>query len=234
MYSPGLLIIFIVFLALSAFVSWQLKRRFKKYSTIPSAGNKSGREVAEAMLSSNGIRNVSVICGEGSLTDHYNPSNKTISLSPDVYNGRNVSAAAVAAHECGHAVQDARSYAFLSLRSALVPLQNISSTVLNAIFIGMFIGAFLLPSIFPINLALQIIIICYGVFTLFAFITLPVEIDASHRALVWLNSNGVTSTDTHGYAKDALKWASYTYVVAALSSLVTLLYYIMIYMGRRN
>jgi hypothetical protein len=229
-----LLLIFIVFAALSGLVSWQLKSRFKKYSQIPSANNMSGREVALKMLNDNGIYNVNVVSVEGSLSDHYNPMTKTVNLSPDVYNGRSVSAAAVAAHECGHAIQDAHAYAFLRFRSALVPLQNISGKVINIIFIAMFAGAFLLPGLLPMKLALEIIIACYAIFTTFAFVTLPVEIDASRRALQWLNSTGVTAIDTHGYAKDALKWAAYTYVVAALSALATLLYYVMIYTSRRD
>ena len=143
-----------------------------------------------------------------------------------------MASAAVAAHECGHAVQHANSYSFLEFRSALVPLQSISANILNFIFIAMMLGAFSLPNIFSYDLALQIIIACYSIFTLFAFVTLPVEIDASRRALVWLNTAGITHQSTHGKAKDALKWAAYTYVVAALSALVTLIYYIMIYTNR--
>lgn len=233
-FSPELLIIFITFLILSSVVNWQLKSRFKKYSNVPSSGNKSGKDIAEEMLYHAGIRNVSVVSVSGSLSDHYNPSTKSVNLSTDVYHGRSVAAAAVAAHECGHAIQDARSYSMLSLRTALVPLQNISAKVLNVIFIAMFFGAFMLPSLFSYDLALQIIIACYAIFTLFAFITLPVEIDASKRALAWLKSSGSTASDTHGYAKDALKWASYTYLVAALSSLATLLYYLMLFLGRRD
>lgn len=234
MYSSPLFIIFIVFAALSGLASWQLRRRFKKYSAIPSQGNLSGREVAEKMLQSNGIYNVNVVSVAGNLSDHYNPENKSVNLSPDVFNGRNVAAAAVAAHECGHAIQDAHSYTFLKLRTMLVPLQNVSSKVLNIIFIAMFAGAILLPSLMPMMLALQIIIVCYAMFTIFAFVTLPVEIDASRKALAWLSSGGVTSASTQGYAKDALKWAAFTYVIAALSSLATLLYYIMVYMNRRS
>lgn len=170
----------------------------------------------------------------GQLTDHYNPANRTINLSDDVYHGRSVAAAAVAAHETGHAVQHYQSYAFLEFRSALVPLQNVSAKVLNIIFIAMFAGSLLLPQLFPMKLALQIVIAAYTIFTLFAFVTLPVEIDASRRALVWLSSSGITSGNTHSQAKDALKWAAYTYVVAALSALATLVYYIMIYTSRRD
>lgn len=234
MFSSPLFIIFIVFAALSGIASWQLRRRFERYSHIPTEGNLSGRDVAVKMLESNGIYNVSVVYTEGSLSDHYNPENRTVNLSSDVYHGRNVAAAAVAAHECGHAIQDANSYSFLRLRTMLVPLQNVSSKVLNFIFIAMFIGAFVLPNLMPMGLALQIIIVCYALFTIFAFITLPVEVDASMRAIAWLNSSGITSASTNGYAKDALKWAAYTYLIAALSSLATLLYYIMIYTSRRD
>lgn len=229
-----LLVIFIFFMLLSLFVSWQLKRRFAKYSQIALGRGLSGREIAEKMLSDHGIRNVSIVVGEGALTDHYNPATMTVSLSPDVYHGRHISAASVAAHECGHAIQHAQSYAFLQLRSMLVPVQNVSAKVLNIIFIALFVGAIFLPRLMPFELALPIIIACYGVLTAFAFITLPVEIDASRRALVWLSNSGLTTYDNHGYAKDALKWAAYTYVVAALSSLATLLYYIWMYTSSRD
>ncbi len=234
MFTSPLFLIFIFFALLSWLVSARLKSRFKKYSEVPLAGGLAGNEVAERMLQSNGIRNVRVISVEGQLTDHYNPADRTINLSHDVYYGRNVAAAAVAAHETGHAIQHYQSYAFLEFRSALVPLQNVSAKVLNVIFIAMFVGAFLLPGLMPMKLALQIIIAAYAIFTLFAFVTLPVEIDASRRALAWLNTSGVTSGQAHEQAKDALKWAAYTYVVAALSALATLVYYIMIYTSRRD
>jgi len=218
-------IIFGGFMLLSLIVGQQLKGRFKRYSKIPTNGYISGREVAERMLYENGITDVRVVSVPGQLTDHYNPKNKTINLSKEVYHGTNVSAAAVAAHETGHAIQHANAYAWLSLRSALVPLQNVSETIMNIIFIGLFFGSFLLGG-FNIQFAGTIIIACYTIFTLFAFITLPVEFDASKRALVWLNGAGITSYDSHPKAKDALKWAAMTYVVAALSSLAMLLYYI--------
>ncbi|MGQ1890108.1 zinc metallopeptidase [Thermophagus sp. OGC60D27] len=229
-----MIVIFLFFMIASLIVSAQLKRRFKKYSQTPLNSNLSGREVAEKMLHDNGIYDVKVLSARGHLTDHYNPANKTVNLSETVYNGRNVAAAAVAAHECGHAVQHAQSYAPLKLRSALVPVQNISSRILNAIFIMMFFGAFMLPNFITFDLALQIIIACYAVFTLFAFITLPVEINATRRALAWLHSANITSGRNHHQAQDALKWAAYTYVVAALSALATLAYYVMIFMGRRD
>lgn len=234
MFTSPLFLIFIFFALLSWIVSSRLKSRFQKYSQVPLPGGLSGREVAERMLQSSGIKNVQVMSVGGQLTDHYNPANRTINLSDDVYHGRSVAAAAVAAHETGHAVQHYQSYAFLEFRSALVPLQNVSAKVLNIIFIAMFAGSLLLPQLFPMKLALQIVIAAYTIFTLFAFVTLPVEIDASRRALVWLSSSGITSGNTHSQAKDALKWAAYTYVVAALSALATLVYYIMIYTSRRD
>ena len=194
----------------------------------------SGRNVAEKMLRDNGIVDVRVISVKGQLTDHYNPTDKTVNLSESVYYGQNVSAAAVAAHECGHAIQHAHQYAPLKLRTALVPLQNISAKILNFIFIAMFFGMFFIGGIFTPNTALILFIICYGIFTLFAFVTLPVEVDASRRALAWLGNSGVTNYSNHDQAKDALKWAAYTYLVAALSSLAMLLYYIMLFTGRRD
>ncbi|NPA37943.1 MAG: zinc metallopeptidase [Chlorobi bacterium] len=234
MFSLPLLMIFIVFAVLSMVVSGRLKSKFAEYSRIPVNGGLTGREIAERMLRDNGIYNVEVKSVPGQLTDHYNPANHTINLSPDVYSGRNVAAAAVAAHETGHAVQHAHSYAMLQLRTALVPLQNVSAKIINFMFIAMFFGAFMIGGWFSYDFALKVIIACYGIFTLFAFITLPVEIDASRRALAWLDTSGVVSGPAHDKAKDALKWAAYTYVVAALSSLATLLYYVMIFLGRRD
>jgi Zn-dependent membrane protease YugP len=234
MFTSPLFIIFIVFMLLSWIVSSQLKSRFKKYSKVPIDRGLSGREIAEKMLRDNGINDVRVVSVKGQLSDHYNPANKTVNLSEGVYGGRSVASAAVAAHECGHAVQHARAYAPLKLRSALVPIQNVSSRILNAIFIMMFFGSFLLPSFLSLDTALLVIIACYAVFSLFAVITLPVEINASSRALAWLSSSGITSGHNHGQAKDALKWAAYTYVVAALSALATLAYYLMIFFGRRD
>ncbi|GAF04227.1 zinc metallopeptidase [Saccharicrinis fermentans] len=231
MYDPFLLLIFGAFFLLSWIVSSRLKSKFKKYAKIPMSYGMTGRDVAEKMLKDNGIYDVKVVSVPGKLTDHYNPANRTVNLSPEVYSGQGVSSAAVAAHECGHAVQHAQGYAPLEMRSALVPIQNISGSVLNIIFMVMIFGAFLLPGLLPYKLALQIIIMCYSVFTLFAFVTLPVEINATQRALTWLDSSGVATGAVHDKAKDALKWAAYTYVVAALSSLVTLLYYVLRYVG---
>lgn len=230
----GHILIFVVFLVISLVVGQTLKFKFKKYSKIPLGSGKTGKDVAEKMLRDNGISDVNVICVQGRLTDHYNPANKTVNLSEDVYYGQSISSAAVAAHECGHAVQHAMAYAPLKLRTALVPLQNISAQILNFIFIAMFFGMAFVGGIFSINTALIIFIVCYGIFTLFAFVTLPVEINASQRALVWLADSGITNESNHDMAKDALKWAAYTYLVAALSSLAMLLYYIMLFMGRRN
>jgi len=230
----GQLVILGVFMLLSWIVSAQLKSRFRRYSQIPVNYGMSGRDVAEKMLHENGITDVSVISVEGQLTDHYNPMDKTVNLSKDVYHGKNVSAAAVAAHESGHAIQHAQAYAPLKFRSALVPIQNVSAKVMNFIFIAMFFGAFAFQRILSFDLAIIVIIACYAIFTLFALVTLPVEINASQRALAWLSNANVTGYDSFPQAKDALKWAAYTYVVAALSSLAMLLYYVFLLLGRRD
>ncbi len=226
------IIIVVGFMLLSWIVSARLKSKFKKYSTIPMNYGMTGKDVAEKMLRENGLTDVQVISVEGELTDHYNPVNKTVNLSRGVYYGNHVAAGAVAAHECGHAIQHATAYSWLSLRSAMVPIQNVTSTVMNAIFLIMMFGSFIIHGLFPI--ALPIIIACYAIFTAFAFITLPVEINASNRALVWLNGAGITSYETHPKAQDALRSAAYTYVVAALSSLAMLLYWISVYLGSRD
>lgn len=221
-------IIFIGIAVLSYMVQASLNSKFKKYSKVPLHNGMTGREVAEKMLRDNGIYDVRVVSTSGMLTDHFNPANKTVNLSEGVYSSCSVAAAAVAAHECGHAVQHARAYAPLQMRSALVPVVQFSSSVMSWILLA---GILLINS-FP---QLLLIGIClFAMTTLFSFITLPVEIDASRRALVWLNSAGITSASNHGMAKDALKSAAYTYVVAALGSLATLVYYIMIYTGRRG
>lgn len=221
-------IIFIGIAILSFIVQSSLKSKFDKYSKVPLYNGMTGREVAEKMLRDNGIYDVRVISTPGMLTDHFNPTNKTVNLSEGVYSSCSVAAAAVAAHECGHAVQHARAYAPLQMRSALVPVVQFSSSIMSWILLA---GILLINS-FP---QLLLIGIClFAMTTLFSFITLPVEIDASRRALVWLNSAGITNASNHGMAKDALKSAAYTYVVAALGSLATLVYYIMIYMGRRE
>ncbi|MEI7830149.1 MAG: zinc metallopeptidase [Prolixibacteraceae bacterium] len=221
-------IIFIGFALASWLVSHQLKRRFAEYSKIPTANGMSGKEVVEKMLRDNMIYGVKIESVEGQLTDHYNPADKTINLSEEVYYGTNVAAAAVAAHETGHAVQHAQAYAWLGLRSSLVPAVSFSSRYLQWVLLA---GILMVQS-FPALLLFGIFL--FAMTTLFSFITLPVEINASNRALVWLQTSGITTTQTHDKAEDALRWAGYTYVVAALSSLATLLYYVSIYMGRRN
>ena len=221
-------IIFIAIAVLSWAIGGMLKRKFKEYSQIPTTNSISGKEVAENFLRDNDIQDVSIVCTEGTLTDHYNPATKTVNLSKDVFYGTNVAAAAVAAHECGHALQHAHSYYWLSLRSKLVPAVSFASKwVMWVLLAGM-----ILIKAFP-NLML-IGIILFALTTLFSFVTLPVEIDASRRALAWLSTNNVTSRESHPKAEHALRLAAYTYVVAALASLATLLYYIMIFAGRRN
>jgi Zn-dependent membrane protease YugP len=221
-------IIFIVFMILSWIVSATLKSKFKKYSKIPLDSGMSGRDVAERMLRDNGIFDVKVESVAGSLTDHYNPQNKTINLSQDVYNSRSIAAAAVAAHETGHAVQHATAYAWLSFRSKMVPVVSFSSKWVQWVLLA----GVILVNTFP-GLLLGGIVL-FALTTLFSFITLPVEINASQRALAWLSTTGITSYQNHDKAKDALKWAAYTYVIAALGSLATLLYYIMIFTGSRD
>jgi uncharacterized protein len=221
-------IIFGVFMLLSWLISLQLKSKFKKYSQVPINYNLTGKEVAEKMLKDNGIMDVKVISTPGQLSDHYNPVNKTVNLSEGVYNNSNVAAAAIAAHECGHAVQHATAYSFLQMRSKLVPTVSFASKWVQWVLLA---GVLLVQS-FPYLLFFGILL--FGLTTLFSFITLPVEINASKRALVWLNSSGITNVQNHDKAEDALRWAAYTYVIAALGSLATLLYYIMIFMGRRN
>ena len=213
---------------LSWIVSMTLKSKFSKYSKIPLDNGMSGREVAEKMLHDNGITGVTIGSVEGQLTDHYNPADKTINLSQEVYNGRSISSAAVAAHECGHAVQHAKAYAWLGLRSNLVPVVSFASKWVQWILIA----GILMVRTFPALLLAGIIL--FALTTLFSFITLPVEIDASRRALAWLSNAGITSYQNHALAQDALKWAAYTYVIAALGSLATLLYYIMIFTGSRR
>jgi len=221
-------IIFIGFMLLSLVVSLTLKSKFKKYSQIPLDNGMSGKEVAEKMLRDSGIYDVKVECVEGQLTDHYNPANKTINLSQDVYSGRSVSSAAVAAHETGHAVQHAKAYAWLGFRSSLVPAVSFASKYVQWILL---IGILLVQR-FPGILLAGIIL--FALTTIFSFITLPVEINASKRALAWLSNSGITVYQNYDKAQDALKWAAYTYVIAALSSLATLLYYLAIFTGARS
>ena len=215
----------------SMYVSNKLKSKFKKYSDIKLQNGLSGREIAEKMLADNGILDVKVTSVGGMLTDHYNPANKTVNLSEGVYNQRNAAAAAVAAHECGHAVQHATAYSWLQLRSKIVPAVGISSKLSNiVIMVGLVLsasGTALGSGIFLIGILL------FAVTTAFAFITLPVEFDASNRALAWLEKEKMVTTNEYDGAKDALKWAARTYVVAALGSLATLLYFVSMFMGRR-
>jgi len=222
-------IIFIGIALLSWLVSSSLKSKFQKYSYIPLPAGLTGREVAERMLHENGIFDVKITSVNGHLTDHYNPVNKTINLSEPVYRSNNIAAAAVAAHECGHAIQHAKAYAPLKLRTMLVPVVSFSSNIMQWILLA---GMLMLKT-FPQLLLIGIVL--FACTTLFSFITLPVEINASRRALVWLRSTGITNMLTQSKAEDALRSAAYTYVVAALGSLAALLYYIMIFMGgRRN
>ncbi len=209
-------------------ISNRLKGKFRKYSQVGLRTGMSGREVAESMLRHFGIHDVQIIQGQGFLSDHYNPLTKTVSLSPDVFQGRSVAAAAVAAHECGHAVQHANAYAWLKMRSAIVPIVNVAAMAQQ----WLLLGAFLLLNSFP--QLMLITIIAFAITTVFAFITLPVEFDASSRALVWLDESGVTHGAEYDGAKDALWWAAMTYVSAALSSLVMLAYLVLRYMGARN
>jgi Zn-dependent membrane protease YugP len=228
--SSEIFIVSMVFLGISFLVSAILKGKFTKYSKIPLANGMSGREIAEKMLRENGIYDVKVTSVQGFLSDHYNPINKTVNLSPDVYTGTSISAAAVAAHECGHAVQHATSYGPLMLRSKLVPAVQMSSMLVNWILLaGMIVLA---TTKNPTVLLIGIIVM--SVTVLFSLITLPVEFDASKRALAWLNNTNVTNSLEYPKAKDALKWAATTYVVAALAAVVTLIQYIMIYLGSRD
>ncbi|MES2428423.1 MAG: zinc metallopeptidase [Bacteroidota bacterium] len=225
-------LLMIVVAVVSFIVQWRFKSKFKQYAEMPLLSGLTGQEVAERMLRDNGIFDVQVISVEGQLTDHYNPETKTVNLSPDVFYSRSVAAAAVAAHECGHAVQHAASYSWLSLRSSLVPVTNVASTIVQ---FTLFIGVMLLA--FAHNpLVLAIGVAGLAIVTLFAFITLPVEFDASNRALAWLNNNYTVmqTREEHEQAKDALWWAAMTYVVAALGSLATLLYYASLLNSRRN
>jgi len=227
-------IIFGLFFIVSLYASNKLKSKFRKYSATPLSSGLSGAEIAANMLRDNGIYDVRITCVEGQLTDHYNPAHKTVNLSEAVYYGRNAAAAAVAAHECGHAVQHAHAYQPLRLRTALVPVQNVSARIINLVFMAMFFGSFALPQLIHPQLAFMIIIACYGIFTLFAFITLPVEFDASRRAIQWIQGRRIVNSQEAYAAKDALNWAASTYVIAALSSLVTLVFYILQFMGGRD
>lgn len=225
----GILAVSVIFMLIGMLVQGRLKSKFKEYSQVPTSSGMTGAEIAEKMLKDNGIYDVKVTDVEGSLTDHYNPANKTVNLSHDVYASRSVAAAAVAAHECGHAVQHATAYSMLQLRSKIVPAVQISSNLSQWIILAG-LGVMGFGGGNPTILLVGIVL--FAVTTLFTIITLPVEFDASNRALAWLDSARITTTTEHTKAKDALKWAALTYVVAALASLATLVQYIMIYQSR--
>ena len=214
-------------MVVGGFVSNRLKNKFKKYSKIPTSSGLSGKEIAQKMLDDHQINDVKIISVAGKLTDHYNPQDKTINLSADVYNGRHVSAAAVAAHECGHAVQHAKSYQWLQMRSQMVPAVNFSNKLMSMIMILGLIGAGVLK-MFPFTTIILVFVILQAVVTLFTLITLPVEFDASRRALIWIKNSNISTEQEINYSEDALKWAASTYVVAALAAAAYLLYYLAI------
>ena len=227
--TPGIMLVSLLFIGISLVVSMILKGKFSKYSKIPLANGMSGKQVAEKMLRENGIYDVKVTASQGFLSDHYNPLNKTVNLSQEVYEGTSISSAAVAAHECGHAVQHANSYSWLMLRSRLVPAVQLTSNLVNIVLlIGVIMAASGNTTLLLVGIAMM------AVTVLFTLITLPVEFDASKRALAWLETTNVTTTTEYPKAKDALKWAAMTYVVAALAAVVTLVQYIMIFLGSRD
>lgn len=223
--TPSILIVSLLFLGISMLVSWVLKSKFATYSRIPISSHLSGAEVAQKMLRDNGIYDVKVVSVEGFLSDHYNPLTKTVNLSPDVYSGASIAAAAIAAHECGHAVQHATAYRWLMLRSRLVPVVQVSSNLVQWVLLA----GVIMINVFPALLLVGVIL--FGLTTLFSIITLPVEFDASNRALAWLQRTSVTNSSEFPKAKDALKWAAMTYVVAAVASVATLIQYLMILLG---
>lgn len=223
--EPSILFVSLLFLGISMLVSGVLKSKFSKYSKIPLRADLTGREVAERMLRENGVFDVTVTSVKGFMTDHYNPANKTVNLSPEVYGGNSIAAAAVAAHECGHAIQHATAYQWLTMRSKLVPVVQFSSGIVQWV---------LLAGILMINTFPQLLlagIILFALTTLFSVVTLPVEFDASRRAVAWLDRTGITTPNETPKAKDALKWAAMTYLVAALASIAMLVQYAMIFLG---
>lgn len=227
--TPSIFLVSLLFIGISMVVSMILKSRFAAFSKIPLSSRLTGKEVAEKMLRENGIYDVQVVSVQGFLTDHYNPMTKTINLSPDVYNNYSVAAAAIAAHETGHAVQHATAYTWLNLRSKLVPAVQFSSTIVNWILlIGVFMASSGNPTLLLVGIGL------FAMTVIFSLITLPVEFDASRRALAWLQNTNVTNAQEYPKAKSALTWAALTYVVAALAAVVTLIQYVMIYMGSRD
>ena len=226
----GVFFITIIFAVIGMIVQSRLKSKFKKYSEVGLQNGLSGKEIAEKMLRDNNIFDVRILSVEGQLTDHYNPTDKTVNLSPDVYHGRSVSAAAVAAHECGHAVQHAVAYSMLQFRSAMVPVLNIAN---NFMPIALSIGMMILYSTGN-RTVLLVGVVMFALATLFSFVTLPVEFDASNRALAWMESKNIVTQPEHDGAKDALWWAAMTYVAAAMGMLAQLLYYLSMLSGRRN
>lgn len=227
-FSVGYLVIMGASMLVSYLVSSTLKRRFTEYSQIPI--RYTGAQVAEMMLRQNGITDVKIISTEGQLTDHYDPSHKTVNLSESVYSVNSVAAAAVAAHECGHAVQHQQAYVWLGLRSKLVPAVQFSSQMLNYVMIASFLGM----SVFNSPTLIWVWVALFAVTTAFSFVTLPVEFDASRRALVWMESSGIAASMEHEKARNALFWAAMTYVAGAIGSLAQLLYYLMMALGRRE
>ncbi|NOT75034.1 MAG: zinc metallopeptidase [Cyclobacteriaceae bacterium] len=227
----GALLIGGFFMLIGWIVSSRLKSKFKLYSETHLTKDLTGAEIARLMLADNGINDVQVVSVEGQLTDHYDPTTKTVNLSKEVFFGRNAAAAAVASHECGHAVQHATAYSMLQFRSAMVPVQNISARVLNFMMMALLFGGIFFGGILPVKTALLIMIVCYAVFALFALVTLPVEFDASNRALAWVKTRNIVTPGEYGMAQDALKWAAMTYVVAAIGAITMLAYYVMMYLG---
>ncbi len=232
----GILIIGLIFMAIGWFVSNKLKRKFSEYSKVGLSNGLSGAEIAQKMLNDNNIYDVKVIQVDGQLTDHYNPLDKTVNLSADVYHGRSVSAAAVSAHECGHAVQHATAYSALTLRSAMVPAVNVASKVMGMMNLFLMMGGIYMisqGSAFG-NMILLILIAANAAIAIFATITLPVEFDASNRALKWMETRNIVNQGEHAMSKDALHWAAMTYVVGALAAIANLAYYVMMFLGRKD
>jgi hypothetical protein len=224
----GIYVISILFTVIGFILSSRLRSKFNRYSQVPLNNGMSGADIARTMLRSYGLNDVEIIQVDGQLTDHYNPQNKTVNLSYDVYHGRNVAAAAVAAHECGHAVQHATAYSMLQMRSSLVPLVNFASSIQQYLFMAAMVGMFSMGN----NLFMLIALGVFGVMALFSLVTLPVEFDASRRALAWLDKSGVAYGEQYTGAKDALFWAAMTYVSAALAALIQFLYLLLQFLGR--
>jgi Zn-dependent membrane protease YugP len=224
----SIMLVSLIFVGISMLVSYRLRSKFSEYSQFPLSSGLSGREVAERMLRDSGIYDVKVVSVEGFLSDHYNPADKTVNLSPDVYNNTTIAAAAVAAHECGHAVQHATAYRWLTFRSKMVPVVQVSSMLIQWVLLAGVLLINVFPSLLLIGIGL------FAVTTLFSVVTLPVEFDASRRALAWLGTTRITNAQEQPQAQDALKWAALTYVVAAIASIVTLVQYILIYLGARD